>query len=491
MELTRGTVIAERFRLERKLGEGGMGAVWFAHHVALQTPCAIKFIHADVLSAEGVRARFEREAMIAAQLRSPHVVQVLDYGVSGEIPYIAMEYLEGEDLAHRIARQQRLSPRETVAIVSQVARALTKAHSAGLVHRDLKPENVFLVRDDDAEIVKVLDFGIAKSQTPQLDGKTRTGAILGTPHYMSPEQAQGTKTVDHRSDLWALGVIAYHCLVGSLPFQSDALGDLLMRIIVHPLPVPSQMAPGIPPGFDAWWARAAARDPAERFQSAKELAEALGVALGLSAPAIPTTSGTAATVAAGPAGSGPWPAATMPTPPHAYGYGTPAPMHPMPKAPAPGLPSSPGSAAAAPAEMPRAGAIPAQTIDPASRTYPGAGGPSAPSRGKGAGVFLGGATVLAVVLGGLFLVHKHVRRAERDVAASVDVPIVPPPASAPAAPSEAPAPSVEIAVSPAPVVSAIVPTVAPAPRPAPRPRAAPGPAPAPARTGRVVITRPP
>src|SRR5262249_4544677 len=155
-----------------------------------------------------------------------------------------MEYLEGEDLAHRLHRSGRLSPRETVAIVGQIARALTKAHAAGLVHRDLKPENVFIVRDDDAELVKVLDFGIAKAQTPTLDHHmTRTGAILGTPHYMSPEQAQGTKTLDHRADLWSLAVISYRSVVGALPFQSDALGDLLMRIIVHPLPVPSHVAP--------------------------------------------------------------------------------------------------------------------------------------------------------------------------------------------------------------------------------------------------------
>src|SRR5262249_15080983 len=157
------------------------------------------FIHAEVLATPGVKARFEREAKIAAQLRSPHVVQVLDYGIWEGAPYIAMEYLDGEDLGHRLHRVGRLTARETVGVVGQIARALGKAHAAGLVHRDLKPENVFLVRDDEGELVKVLDFGIAKSQTPTLDGMTRTGAIMGTPHYMSPEQAQGTKSVDHRA----------------------------------------------------------------------------------------------------------------------------------------------------------------------------------------------------------------------------------------------------------------------------------------------------
>ncbi|HVY46727.1 MAG TPA: serine/threonine-protein kinase, partial [Minicystis sp.] len=255
MKLQPGTLVAERFRLERQLGEGGMGSVWLAHHVKLEMACAVKFIHADVADAEGVRERFEREAKIAGQLKSPHVVQVLDYGIEDGRPYIAMELLDGEDLAKRLAKRGRLSAQETVAIVAQIARALAKAHAAGLVHRDLKPENVFLVRDEEHELVKVLDFGIAKAKTP-IDTRTKTGALMGTPRFMSPEQAQGEKTLDHRSDLWSLGVITYRCVVGHLPFDSDAIGDLMMRIIVHPLPVPSLITPGLPPSFDAWWQRA-------------------------------------------------------------------------------------------------------------------------------------------------------------------------------------------------------------------------------------------
>jgi serine/threonine-protein kinase len=283
--LAEGTVVAERFRLVRELGQGGMGSVWQAHHMGLDIPCAVKFIHAEVAQLPEIRQRFEREAKAAAQLRSPNVVQILDYGVSDSIPYIAMEFLEGEDLAARLKRCDRLPAHETASIVSQVARALVKAHAAGLVHRDLKPENVYLVHDDDREIAKVLDFGIAKSNTSLLGGSdhsTKTGSLLGTPHYMSPEQAQGTKAVDFRSDLWSLAVLAYRCVTGKLPFDSEALGDLLVQIIVNPVPVPSQVAPGVPRTFDAWWVRAAARDPAQRFQSAKELADALSVALGIS-----------------------------------------------------------------------------------------------------------------------------------------------------------------------------------------------------------------
>ncbi len=167
-------------------------------------------------------------------------------------------------------------------IITQVCRALTKAHSLQIVHRDLKPDNVFLVRDDDREIAKVLDFGIAKSNMGSIEGSnTKTGAMLGTPYYMSPEQAQGVKSVDYRSDLWSLAVIVYQCVTGRLPFESEALGDLLMKIIVQPLPVPSQWA-DVSAGFDAWWARASSRDPAGRFQSAKEFAESLQMVFGAS-----------------------------------------------------------------------------------------------------------------------------------------------------------------------------------------------------------------
>ncbi|WP_433937038.1 protein kinase [Sorangium cellulosum] len=284
-----GTTVADRFRLVRPLRQGGMGSVWLAQHIGLDIPCAIKFMHAQGVSKE-VRHRFEREAKVAAQIRSPHVVQILDHGVWKGTPYIAMEYLEGEDLDTRIQRVGRLDPHDTMAITAQVARALTKAHAAGLVHRDLKPANIFLVRDDDREIAKVLDFGIAKDSTPKVTSNTKTGSLLGTPAYMSPEQAQGTKSIDHRSDLWSLAVVVFECLTGKLPFDSQAFGDLLLKIMVRPLPVPSQLAP-VPPGFDAWWARAASREPEARFQSAKEFCDALAVALDIASESIePRTS---------------------------------------------------------------------------------------------------------------------------------------------------------------------------------------------------------
>jgi eukaryotic-like serine/threonine-protein kinase len=145
LDLAPGLVVADRFRLERVLGQGGMGSVWLARQVALDVPCAVKFIHPEAARSADVRGRFEREAKAAAQLRSPHVVQILDHGVWQGAPYIAMELLVGEDLEHRLARQKTLPPRETAAIASQVGRALTRAHAAGLVHRDLKPANIITV----------------------------------------------------------------------------------------------------------------------------------------------------------------------------------------------------------------------------------------------------------------------------------------------------------------------------------------------------------
>ncbi|MGH7281668.1 MAG: serine/threonine-protein kinase, partial [Polyangiaceae bacterium] len=239
-QLAENQVVADRFRLNRLLGRGGMGSVWHATHLGLDTPCAVKFIEGEGASMPEAHQRFEREAKAAAQLRSPNVVQILDHGLWEGRPYIAMELLDGEDLKRRFMRVGKMHPGELGAIITQVCRALTKAHSLGIVHRDLKPDNIFLVQDDDREIAKVLDFGIAKRADNLEAGggsATRTGAMLGTPYYMSPEQAQGIKSVDHRSDLWSLAVIAFQGLTGQLPFQSEALGDLLVKIIVHPIPL--------------------------------------------------------------------------------------------------------------------------------------------------------------------------------------------------------------------------------------------------------------
>jgi serine/threonine-protein kinase len=262
-----------------------MGAIWRAEHLSLEAPVAVKLIDRDAVHDEQTVARFLREAKAAASLRSPHVVQIIDYGVDDGVPFIVMELLEGETLAQRLKRVKRLNASDTARFLTHTARAVGRAHEAGIVHRDLKPENVFIVHNEDEEIAKVLDFGVAKFERGALaiEGeKTRTGSILGTPYYMSPEQAQGNKAVDYRSDLWSLAVIAFECLCGKRPFFSDGLGDLVLQICVRDLPVPSEVA-SVPIGFDAWFARATQRDPANRFQSAREMSEALREALGLEA----------------------------------------------------------------------------------------------------------------------------------------------------------------------------------------------------------------
>jgi serine/threonine protein kinase len=286
--LSSGLVIAERYRLERKLGAGGMGSVWLATDLSLDSTCAIKLVDPDKVGNEEVRVRFQREARAAAQIRSANVVDVFDHGLWQGMPFIVMEYLEGEDLGARLDRQGRLDLRDTYEIVAQVARALVRAHAMGIVHRDLKPENIFLVPGDDHEVAKVLDFGIAKLDQYSLrDKTTKTGSFMGTPYYMSPEQARG-KNIDWRSDLWALGIIVFQCLTGKPPFESEALGDLMGMILYDPIPRITDRDSSLPPEIEAFWQRAINRDRELRFQSAKELSDALANTAMLERREVPT-----------------------------------------------------------------------------------------------------------------------------------------------------------------------------------------------------------
>jgi serine/threonine-protein kinase len=279
-------LVAGKYQLTRMLGRGGMGSVWEGIHTSLGTRVAVKFIETEYADSREARSRFENEARAAATLRSKHVVQVFDHGVLDDgRPYIVMEFLAGEPLDRRLDRVGRLPPAETAKIVSQICRALAKAHEAGIVHRDLKPENVFLVWDeeDGSDIVKVVDFGIAKFNNSSIgiSSATRTGSVLGTPYYMSPEQARGLRSVDYRSDLWSVGVIVYRCMIGVLPFDGEAIGDLLVKLCTAPLPVPSQSGVPVPPGFDEWFARALQREPSARFATALELSESLSAVCGV------------------------------------------------------------------------------------------------------------------------------------------------------------------------------------------------------------------
>lgn len=275
-----GQLVTPNLRLVRALGAGGMGSVWVARHLGLGTDVVVKFIAGDLASNGEALERFRREAAAAADVRSPHVVQILDYGISmSGAPYIAMELLEGESLRERLTREGRLRPRDVAAIVSHCAKALGRAHERRVVHRDVKPDNVFLIDAGDGEVfAKVLDFGIAKAEGGDMVA-TRTGAVLGSPYYMSPEQVVGSRQLDHRSDLWSLGVMTYEMITGRRPFDGETIGALSIAICYADIPPPSQFAPELPPTVDAWFSRACARDPAARFASARELAEALTSAL--------------------------------------------------------------------------------------------------------------------------------------------------------------------------------------------------------------------
>jgi eukaryotic-like serine/threonine-protein kinase len=214
--LAAGLVVTQNVRLLSPLGTGGMGAVWLADHAGLKTKVVVKFMLVGE-ATPAARARFAREAAAAAQVKSPHVVQMLDHGVTdGGLPFIVMEHLEGCDLGRVLAERGALAPADVLVVVAQIGKALARLHSVGLVHRDVKPENIFVCDGDDDVYVKLLDFGIVKKdlsasapgEDTSLDGSTNTGQVVGTPFYMSPEQVTAQKVVDARSDLWALGVVA-------------------------------------------------------------------------------------------------------------------------------------------------------------------------------------------------------------------------------------------------------------------------------------------
>jgi len=274
-------LIGGRYRPIRLLGKGGMGAVYEVEHVHTGQRFALKVITPQPgASVE----RFKREARAASRIKSDHIVQVTDADVSPELggsPYLVMELLEGADLEGVTGPNPAL-PEDVIHWLRQVARALNKAHDAGIVHRDLKPENLFLTRrEDGSPLVKILDFGIAKILS---EGSTLTqsGGILGTPAYMAPEQTDSHgPPVTHRSDLYALGLIAFKLLTGRMYWRTGSLAQLLAQILAEPMPPPSERGSKLGPAFDEWFQRACDRSPEKRFASAVEQVEALAVALGL------------------------------------------------------------------------------------------------------------------------------------------------------------------------------------------------------------------
>jgi CheY-like chemotaxis protein len=282
-----GSTLGGKYRLEGEIARGGMGSVWRGVHLSLGVDVAIKFMDPG-LAQTSHYASFEREARAAAQLRSEHTVRVYDHGISHQgLPYLVMEYIAGEPLAAAIARRGPFPPAEVVALVEQASRALGEAHAQGVVHRDVKPENILLV-DDPARrpfTVKLIDFGLANPSEARAPGEAPV--VAGTPSYMSPEYLRGEVAPNPLLDLWGLAATAYRAMTGRVAFEGESLPAIYQKVCAEPAPVPSRAKPDVPPAFDAWFLRACARAPAERFQTAGELASALAVALrGAPRPAI-------------------------------------------------------------------------------------------------------------------------------------------------------------------------------------------------------------
>jgi serine/threonine-protein kinase len=270
-----GVVIANKYRLERKLGEGGMGSVWAAHHVALDTAVAIKVIRSDSNRQE-LAPRLLQEARAAAKLGHPAIVRVFDVGQTADgDPFIVMELLEGESLNQRLGRELRLSATQAVQLLLPIADALRAAHQKGIVHRDIKPDNVFLVADATGVQPKLVDFGIAKLAVREFDSQlTQRGAVVGSPDYMAPEQARGDDDIDRRADVWSFCVLLYETMTGGPPFQGSNYNALMRAILEEPPPLltslcaaDSELAELVQTGL--------AKDRAERWQSMQELGEAL------------------------------------------------------------------------------------------------------------------------------------------------------------------------------------------------------------------------
>ncbi len=276
-----GAVLQDRYRILRKLGEGGMGAVYEGEHLLIGRRVAIKCLHAHYASNPEVVARFQREALAATAIGHPNIIECTDMGRFPDgAPFMVLEFLGGRDWATELEEGGPQSLGVVVHIASQVCDALDAAHAKGIVHRDLKPENIFLVRrGGDAHVVKVLDFGISKMQDVAGGigagapgrGMTKTGMAMGTPHYMPPEQARGAKDIDHRADVYALGVILYQALSGQLPFAAESFPMLVLKVCTEaPSPL-SAVRADLPEAVVSLVARMLEKDPAARPSSCGEV----------------------------------------------------------------------------------------------------------------------------------------------------------------------------------------------------------------------------
>ena len=279
MALELGQTIDGKYRIVRLIGEGGMGAVYEGENVRIRRKVAIKLLHGGIASNAEMVQRFEREAQVAGTVGNDHILEILDLGaLANGDRYMVMEYLDGETLTERIKARSRLQAADAVNIVKQMLTGLEAAHGAGIVHRDLKPDNIFVLRSKAGvkDFVKIIDFGISKfTEHASSTRMTRTGALMGTPHYMAPEQATGSTEIDRRTDIYAVGIILYEAVTGRVPFQAETFNQLLFEIALARITPARQIVPELDAAIDSIILKASARDPAQRFQTCGEFLSAL------------------------------------------------------------------------------------------------------------------------------------------------------------------------------------------------------------------------